>query len=70
MKIFMTSSPMGAYRSEEAPAFKGLDPANGLVEELLSYWREDSRCLLISAFPDEYAVNDHMRSDCITAAAL
>ena len=25
MKIFMTSSPMGAYRSEEAPAFKGLD---------------------------------------------
>ena len=63
MKIFMTSSPMGAYRSEEAPAFKGLDPANGLVEELLSYWREDSRCLLISAFPDEYAVNDHMRSD-------
>ena len=54
---------MGAYRSTEAPAFKGLDPANGLVEELLSYWREDSRCLLISAFPDEYSVNDHMRED-------
>lgn len=63
MKVFMTSSPMGAYRSTEAPAFKGLDPANGLVEELLSYWREDSRCLLISAFPDEYSVNDHMRED-------
>lgn len=63
MKVFMTSSPMGAYRSTEAPSFKGLDPANGLVEELLSYWREDSRCLLISAFPDEYSVNDHMRED-------
>ena len=36
MKLFMTSSPMGAYRSTEAPAFKGLDPANGLVEELVS----------------------------------
>ena len=24
-KLFMTSSPMGAYRSAEAPAFKGLD---------------------------------------------
>ena len=62
-KLFMTSSPMGAYRSAEAPAFKGLDPANGLVEELRSYWRENSRCLLISAFPDEYAVNDRMRAD-------
>lgn len=63
MKLFLTSSPMGAYRSEEAPSFKGLDPANGLVEELLSLWRENSRCLLISAFPDEYSVNDHMRAD-------
>ena len=63
IKLFMTSSPMGAYRSAEAPAFKGLDPANGLVEELLSYWRENSRCLLISAFPDEYSVNDRMRED-------
>ena len=63
MKLFMTSSPMGAYRSTEAPAFKGLDPANGLVEELVSYWREDSRCLLISAFPEEYSVNDRMRAD-------
>ena len=63
VKLFMTSSPMGAYRSTEAPAFKGLDPANGLVEELVSYWREGSRCLLISAFPEEYSVNDRMRAD-------
>ena len=63
MKLFMTSSPMGAYRSMEPPAFKGLDPANGLVEELVSYWRADSRCLLISAFPEEFSVNDRMRAD-------
>ena len=62
-KLFMTSSPMGAYRSAEAPAFKGLDPSNGLVDELKHYWREDSRCLLISAFPDEFDLNDGMRGD-------
>ena len=63
MKLFMTSSPMGAYRSEEPPSFKGLDPSNGMVEELHRYWRADSRCLLVSAFPDEYDVNDRMRED-------
>ena len=63
MKLFMTSSPMGAYRSTKAPSFKGLNPANGMVEELKSYWREDSRCLLISAFPDEFDLNDGMRKD-------
>ena len=63
MKLFMTSSPMGAYRSTKAPSFKGLNPANGMVEELKSYWREDSRCLLISAFPDEFELNDGMRGD-------
>lgn len=59
----MTSSPMGAYRSTKAPSFKGLNPANGMVEELKSYWREDSRCLLISAFPDKFDLNDGMRGD-------
>ena len=63
VKLFMTSSPMGAYRSTKAPSFKGLNPANGMVEELKSYWREDSRCLLISAFPDEFDLNDGMRKD-------
>ena len=63
IKLFMTSSPMGAYRSTEAPSFIGLNPANAMVENLLSYWREDSRCLLISAFPDEFDLNDQMRED-------
>ena len=63
MVLFLTSSPMGAYRSPEAPDFKGFTPAHGMVEELRKYWREDSKCLLISAFPEEYAVNDRMRGD-------
>ena len=63
VKLFMTSSPMGAYRSTKAPSFKGLNPANGMVEELKSYWRANSRCLLISAFPDEFDLNDGMRKD-------
>ena len=56
MVLFLTSSPMGAYRSPEAPDFKGLNPANGMVEELKRYWKDPARCLLISAFPDEYAI--------------
>ncbi len=63
MVLFLTSSPMGAYRSEEAPDFQGLDPANGLVAELKKYWKDDSRCLLISAFPEEYELNEQMRED-------
>ena len=63
MNLFMTSSPMGAYRSNEAPAFKGLNPANGMVDELKEVWKENSCCLLISAFPDEYELNDRMRGD-------
>ncbi len=63
MILFLTSSPMGHYRSPEPPDFKGLDPANGLVKELKHYWREDSRCLLVSAFPEEYTLNAGMRRD-------
>ena len=63
MILFLTSSPTGAYRSAEAPAFKGLDPSNGMVRELKRYWEEDSACLLVSAFPEEYALNERMRGD-------
>ena len=63
MILFLTSSPMGDYRSDEPPAFEGLNPANGMVDELRRYWKERSRCLLVSAFPEEYDVNDRMRSD-------
>lgn len=63
MILFLTSSPTGTYRSEEAPDFSGLDPANGMVDRLRQYWVDNARCLMISAFPDEYSVNDTMRRD-------
>ena len=63
MVLFLTSSPMGHYRSPEPPDFTGLDPANGLVREVKRYWKEDSACLLISAFPEEYTLNAGMRRD-------
>ncbi len=63
MKLFLTSSPIGIYRSEQPLDYKGFNPANGMVEELRRYWKNGSRCILISAFPDEYEVNDRMRGD-------
>ena len=43
--------------------YKGFNPANGMTEALREYWTENSRCLLISAFPDEYELDDRMRDD-------
>ena len=63
MKLFLTSSPIGIYRSEEPLSYKGFNPANGMVEELHRFWKNGSRCILISAFPDEYELNDRMRKD-------
>ena len=63
MKLFLTSSPIGIYRSEEPLNYKGFNPANGMVCELRRFWVNGSRCLLISAFPDKHEVNDRMRSD-------
>ena len=63
MKLFLTSSPIGIYRSEEPLDYTGFNPANGMTEELRRFWTDDARCLLISAFPDEYELNDRMRGD-------
>ena len=63
MKLFLTSSPIGIYRSEEPLDYKGFNPANGMVDALRRYWVDDSRCLYISAFTDEYELNDRLRSD-------
>ena len=63
MILFVTSSPVGTYRSNEPVDYSGFNPANGMVNELQRFWKENSRCLLISAFPDEYALNDIMRRD-------
>ena len=63
MKLFLTSSPIGIYRSEEPLNYRGFNPANGMVDSLKQFWKADAACLLISAFPDEYEVNDRMRAD-------
>lgn len=60
MKLYLTSSPTGSYRSA-APDYAGLNPENRLVENLRSDWRENSRCLIISAGPDAYMENNEMR---------
>lgn len=62
-KIFLTSSPIGVYRSDEPLNYKGFNPANGMVEALKGFWPDSARCLLISAFPDEYELDDRMRDD-------
>ena len=63
MKLFLTSSPIGIYRSDEPLDYSGFNPDNGMVEALKYFWVGGARCLLISAFPDEYSVNDRMRKD-------
>lgn len=59
MALYLTSSPTGAYR-EETSSFEGLDPSNGLLEELHRDWKHNSRCLLICADPMGHEQNDRM----------
>jgi len=63
MILFLTSSPIGVYRSEEPLNYKGFNPANDMVKELRRFWTDNARCILISAFPDEYELNDRMLKD-------
>ncbi len=59
-KLYLTSSPTGNYRGEEEPDYPGLNPANGLVDELKKDWKDDSSCVLIAATPDAHEMNDEM----------
>lgn len=61
MKLYLTSSHVGTYRGE-APSYQGLNPANGLVEELKRDWME-GRCLQFASSPDAYECNDWQRAD-------
>lgn len=56
MIIFLTSSPTGPLGSH----FNGLDHQNHFVENLKKYWKPDSKCCLIAAYPDHYQENDQM----------
>ena len=43
MILFVTSSPVGTYRSNEPVDYSGFNPANGMVNELQRFWKENSR---------------------------
>ncbi|MGN0355137.1 MAG: hypothetical protein ACI4EI_08690, partial [Muricoprocola sp.] len=60
MVVYLTSSPTGSYRDDSPNEYEGFNPANGLVEELKKEWKENSRCLLICADPENYDQNDEM----------
>lgn len=61
MKLYMTSSPTGAYRSDAAEDYKGFNPANAMVDNLREDWPECARCLIIAADPDAAMANNEMR---------
>lgn len=59
MILFLTSSPTGPL--DGSRKVDGLDKMNRFPENLQKYWKEDARCLMISAFPDNDAANDEMQ---------
>ena len=58
MVIFLTSSPTGPL--DGSRKVDGLDKKNQFVDQLRKYWKEHSRCCIISASPDAYEQNDEM----------
>lgn len=60
MLTILASSPTRELTKDHpAPC---LDERNGFVEVLKGVWREESRCLMIAAFPDAHGLNDEMTS--------
>lgn len=61
MILYLTSSPTGSYRADKAPSYKGFNPENDLVKNLKADWKNEARCLIISADPDACMENNEMR---------
>lgn len=59
MILFLTSSPTGPL--DGSRKVDGLDRMNAFPENLRKYWKENARCLMITAFPDNDAANDEMQ---------
>ncbi len=59
MKVFLTSSPTGPL--DNSRPVDGVDRKNGFLVHLKKYWKENARCLIISAFPADDAANDDMK---------
>ena len=61
VKLYLTSSPFGNYRTDSGePDYPGFNPENGLLEELRKDWPENARVLLVSADPYNMDGNDMM----------
>ncbi len=59
MVVFLTSSPTGPL--DGARKVDGFDKKNKFFENLKKYWKENARCLMIAASPQEFEANDEMR---------
>ena len=57
--IFLTSSPFGPL--DNSRTVIGLDPMNRFPEHVEKYWKQEARCLVISAFPSDLKACDFMR---------
>lgn len=56
IKLYLMSSPIGTYRVEGVD-YRGLNPKNGLVDELRKDWPTSARCLFIAADPLSHEQN-------------
>ena len=60
MILFLTSSPTGPL--DNSRHVDGIDSKNYLIENFQKYWKANSKCLYITATPDNYELNDEIRS--------
>ena len=58
--LFLTSSPTGPL--DNSRFVDGIDWKNYLIENFQKYWKQDAKCLYITAMPDNFALNDEIRS--------
>lgn len=58
MVVFLTSSPTGPL--DGSRKVDGLDKKNHFVDNLKKYWKENSKCCIIAASPDNDKQNDEM----------
>ncbi|MGN0351249.1 MAG: Type 1 glutamine amidotransferase-like domain-containing protein [Roseburia sp.] len=59
MIVFLTSSPTGPL--DRSRNVEGFDEKNQFLANLRKYWIDNSKCLIITAFPDDDTANDEMR---------
>ena len=59
MVVFLTSSPTGPL--DNSRPVDGVDRKNGFLVHLKKYWKDNARCLIVSAFPADDMANDDMK---------